>query len=127
MKPPRMGLVSSDRVKSPVPVICAAALLTTLPRKAPTLESVMASGSSGATCFTRASLAAITTALPIRVRSLGEKISCSRPVEDACTARRASSWMYCSSGSEHISSRAWRNASSSTSCLAARDIFRPSI
>ena len=78
-----MFRVSSERDSRPVPVIWAVALLTSLPTKAPTLESVMDSGSSGATFFTRASLAATTTCLPIRLRSLGENTSCSLPVDTA--------------------------------------------
>ena len=127
INPPRMGRVSSDRVKRPVPVIWAVALFTILPRKAPTLESVRESGSSGATSFTRASLAATTTALPMRLRSFWEKMSCSRPVVTARSTRAVRSWMYSSSGRVHSRSSAWSKASDRTSCLAASSSFRRSI
>ena len=127
IKPPLMGRVSSLRVSIPVPVTMAAVELTTLPRRAPTLVSVMELGSSGATPFTRASLAATTTCLPIRARSLGENTSCSRPVEEASTASLVSSSMYSPSGRVHSFSRARSKASPSTSCLAPRASFLVSI
>ena len=98
-----------------------------MPSRAPTFVSASAPGSSGATPFTRHSLAAMTTCLPTRARSASEKISCSFPVSEASTARRVSRAMYSSSGREHSLSRARSKASPSTSCLAARASLRFSI
>ena len=90
IKPPRIFRVSWARVSRPVPVTMAVVELTTLPSKAPTFVSARAPGSSGATPFTRHSLAAMTTCLPTRARSVSEKTSCSFPVSEASTARRVS-------------------------------------
>ena len=127
MKPPLMSRVSWDRVSMPVPVTMAAVVLTTLPRKAPTLESVRPSGSSGAAWLARASLAATTTCLPIWARSRGEKISCSRPVEEASSTRAVRSLTYSSSGRAHSFSRARSKASPTTSCRAASSSLRRSM
>ena len=110
-----------------VPFAMAVTVFTVVSSTAPSFPWVAASGSLGATALASSSLARAATLVPILALSAGEKMSSSRPVEEALTHSFASSSTYSSWGRERSFSRAASNAWESISCLAERRSLHPSI